>query len=238
MDNLILNCKPDVKTMSSLEIAALTGKNHADVLRDVRKMLLELEIDESRFAGVYLGGNGEQRKLFNLDREHTDCLLTGYSAKARMLVIKRWHELEAQQAPAFAIPSTLSGALMLAAQQAEQIEAQQAALALAAPKVAFVEKYMESTAGSRGFREVCKLLEVKEPLLREFMRAQGIMYRLAGKWVPSAPHLDAGRFEIKEGVNSGTGHAFSQALFTSKGVEWIAGVWARHCVKQVCGVAA
>lgn len=231
-------CKGEVKTMSSQEIAALTGKNHADVLRDVRKMLLELEVDESRFAGVYLGGNGEQRKLFNLDREHTDCLLTGYSAKARLLVIKRWHELEAQQAPSFQIPDTLSGALMLAAKQAEQIEAQQAQLALAAPKVEFVQNYVAANTGSKGFREVCKLLNVKEPAFREFLTEQGIMYRLGGVWTPSAQHMTAGRMEVKAGVNTGTSHAFNRALFTPKGVEWIAGAWARHCVKQACGVAA
>jgi hypothetical protein len=59
-----------------------------------------------------------------LDRELTDCLLTGYSVVLRNRVIKRLRELEEQQAaPAFSIPSTLSGALRLAAEQAEQYEA-------------------------------------------------------------------------------------------------------------------
>lgn len=42
-------------TMDSREIAAMTGKNHADVCRDIRKMLADLETDESRFAFVYPG---------------------------------------------------------------------------------------------------------------------------------------------------------------------------------------
>lgn len=88
-----------VQMMSSLEIAELTGKNHFDVLRDIRKMLVDLELGESSFAGSYFSEQNKEMPLFNLDREHTDCLLTGYSAKARMLVIKRWHELEAKQAP-------------------------------------------------------------------------------------------------------------------------------------------
>ncbi|WOJ89904.1 hypothetical protein RZS28_00890 [Methylocapsa polymorpha] len=40
--------------MSSLEIAGLTGKRHADVLRDTRKMLNELGIGERNFASSYL----------------------------------------------------------------------------------------------------------------------------------------------------------------------------------------
>ena len=36
-------------TMSSLEISKLTGKEHKNVLRDIRTMLEELEITELRF---------------------------------------------------------------------------------------------------------------------------------------------------------------------------------------------
>lgn len=57
-----------VKTMSSREIAELTGKNHSDVLRDVRKMLLELELGESSFAGSYLSEQNKAMPMFNLDR--------------------------------------------------------------------------------------------------------------------------------------------------------------------------
>ena len=40
-------------TMSSLEIAKLTGKDHKNVLADVRKMLEELEITDLNFQGSY-----------------------------------------------------------------------------------------------------------------------------------------------------------------------------------------
>ena len=41
-----------------------------------------------------MDSTGRSLPCFNLDREHTDCLLTGYSASMRMAVIKRWRELE------------------------------------------------------------------------------------------------------------------------------------------------
>ena len=59
-------------------------------------------------------------QYFNLDKKHTDCLLTGYSAKARMNVISRWHELESKQQPQ--IPTNFAEALQLAADQAKQLE--------------------------------------------------------------------------------------------------------------------
>lgn len=98
-------------TMSSLEIAKLTGKRHDSVIRDIRNMLGELESDLHSFEEIYKDQGGRTYPCFNLDRHHTECLLTGYSAKMRMAVIKRWHELEegVRRAPDKAIIESLSG---------------------------------------------------------------------------------------------------------------------------------
>lgn len=83
-------------SMTSREIADLTGKRHADVMRDVRKMLTELEIEQNavlRFDNS--GANGRRVDFFELDKDLTMTLVTGYNAKLRMAVIKRVGELEA-----------------------------------------------------------------------------------------------------------------------------------------------
>lgn len=41
------------KTMSSLEIAKLTGKQHKDVLRDIRKILDDAGIQSAQFCADY-----------------------------------------------------------------------------------------------------------------------------------------------------------------------------------------
>ncbi|WP_193246712.1 Rha family transcriptional regulator [Vibrio navarrensis] len=99
---IIRDCQP---TMSSREIAELTGKRHPDVKRDIENMMKDLEVDVSRFAHIYLDSMNRKQTEYMLDRDHTECLLTGYSAKARMKVIKRWHELENTNQPK---PSELS----------------------------------------------------------------------------------------------------------------------------------
>ena len=135
-----------VKTMSSREIAELTGKNHSDVLRDVRKMLVDLELGESSFAGSYLSEQNKAMPMFNLDREHTDCLLTGYSAKARMLVIKRWHELEAMQDPLpIALPTNYITALeaLLESKKAEALLEEKLVIAAAYLKSQFAKDRLE-----------------------------------------------------------------------------------------------
>lgn len=86
------------RTMSSVEIAELTGKLHKNVLADIRAMLAELELSSAEFSAQYRDSTGRSLPCFNLDREMTDTLLTGYSAKMRLAVIKRWRELEVQVA--------------------------------------------------------------------------------------------------------------------------------------------
>lgn len=92
-------------TMSSLEIAALTGKEHKNVLADIRKMLNELELTAAEFSAAvnYVGNNNAQltRETFNLPKHECMVLVTGYSIKLRSAVLRRWQELEdAQRAPA------------------------------------------------------------------------------------------------------------------------------------------
>lgn len=84
-------------TMSSREIANITGKRHDNVKRDILAMLKELKADALNFEDIYLDGRNREQVQYQLDREHTDCLLTGYSAPMRMKVIRRWRELEQQQ---------------------------------------------------------------------------------------------------------------------------------------------
>ncbi|MDH0023892.1 Rha family transcriptional regulator [Pseudomonas monteilii] len=82
--------------MSSREIASLTGKRHDNVKRDVLAMLKDLKVDPLTFEDIYLDGRNREQVQYLLDREHTDCLLTGYSPALRMKVIRRWRELEGQ----------------------------------------------------------------------------------------------------------------------------------------------
>jgi len=84
-------------SMSSREIASVTGKRHANVKRDIAAMLKELKLDVLSFECIYLDGQNREQVEYMLDRDHTDCLLTGYSAPMRMKVIRRWRELEKQQ---------------------------------------------------------------------------------------------------------------------------------------------
>lgn len=112
----------------------------------------------------------------------------------------------------------------------EQKQRLQVELAAAAPAVEFVGRYVQST-GLMTFRQVAKLLKVKEPEFRQFLHSEKIMYPLNGEWTAHAQHIEAGRFRVCAGTAANS-HAYSAAKFTPKGVEWVAGELAKWQLKQ------
>lgn len=71
-------------TMSSLEIAELTGKQHKHILTDIRKMFTNLEIDAAKFTAQYKDTTGRSLVMFNLTKELTDILLDRYKGLNRI----------------------------------------------------------------------------------------------------------------------------------------------------------
>jgi len=82
-------------TMTSREIAELTGKDHKHVLTDIRKMLEELGIDSAGFSAEYKDTTGRMLPAFGLPKRETMILVSGYSITMRAKIIDRWQELEA-----------------------------------------------------------------------------------------------------------------------------------------------
>jgi phage regulator Rha-like protein len=96
MNKLNLISNNELK-MSSRDIADLTGKKHSHVKRDIDKMCSEInppEVESSTFEH-----RGNIYTQYHLDKNLTLCLISGYSAKLRMAIIKRWDELENNTSP-------------------------------------------------------------------------------------------------------------------------------------------
>lgn len=212
MNNLSIS-NNEVLTMSSLEIAELTEKQHKHVIADIRKLCFSLDIDSAEFSAQYKDQSGKANRSFELPKRECLILISGYNVKLRASIIDRWQELETNQQPQ--IPTNFAEALQLAADQAKQLE-------LAAPKVAFVDNFVESS-GTKTFRQVAKILKVNERLFRAFLSAEGFMYKIGREWTAYQKHIDAGRFSCTVGEKNG--HAFTECKFTPKGIEYIAGKW-------------
>ena len=82
------------QTMSTLEIAKLTGKRHDHVMRDAQKMMEQLNIHAPQFWGSYKTKQGNEYGLFNLPKRETLILVSGYNVELRAKIIDRWEFLE------------------------------------------------------------------------------------------------------------------------------------------------
>jgi len=94
-------------TMTSREIAELTGKHHHHVLRDIDNLISTLDpnLVFGFQSSTYTAGDPPREyRQFVLDRDSAYCLIAGYEPNSRMRIIKRWQELEAQAA----LPQVLS----------------------------------------------------------------------------------------------------------------------------------
>lgn len=95
----------DVK-MTSLDISTITGKMHADVMKDIRKEIKALgeEIAQGIFPlGSYKDKNNQDRPCYKFGRDGAMQLALKYDAKTRYKVIKRIDELESGSKPSYMI---------------------------------------------------------------------------------------------------------------------------------------
>ena len=112
--------------MTSLEIAEITGKEHKNVLADIRSEIESIEKEglstELIFKlSEYKDSTGRKLPMYTFGREGAMQIATRYSAAIRRKLIMKLEELENK----IKVPTTLKEALQLALEQQEKLEKQQ-----------------------------------------------------------------------------------------------------------------
>lgn len=81
------------QTMTSIEIAELTGKRHDHVMRDIRRMMLELAGPKnggSDFESYYKDVTGRRLPCYRLERRECMILVAGYSIMLQARTFQDW----------------------------------------------------------------------------------------------------------------------------------------------------
>ncbi|MEY4764323.1 MAG: hypothetical protein RI907_996 [Pseudomonadota bacterium] len=112
LHQIALSGRDAAMRMTSREIADLAGKEHKNVLADIRKVLADLGMTSAEFSADVPDGYGRPQPGFKLPKRETLILVSGYSVAMRAKIIDRWQELEAQVVAR--IPQTMPEALRLA----------------------------------------------------------------------------------------------------------------------------
>lgn len=216
-----MNKNSSVLTMSSREIADLVESRHDSVKRTIERLQDKGLIQLTPMVEVknHLGQVVTEYQLIKRD---TYVVVAQLSPEFTARLVDRWQELENQQMPQ--IPQTLSEALRLAADQAEQIERQNLLLEQQLPKVEFVQRYVE-VGTTKSLRETAKILRVPERAMIDCLVGDGLLFRQSGNLLPYQKYHAKGLFDVKTGTTE-YGHNYTQTRVTSKGIEYIASRYA------------
>lgn len=87
-------------TMSSREIADITGKQHAHVMEAIRNMEPAwVKISQSNFRlAEYIDAQGKPRPMYELTQEETLYVATKFNDESRAKLVLRWRDLETGKA--------------------------------------------------------------------------------------------------------------------------------------------
>jgi phage antirepressor YoqD-like protein len=202
-------------TMSSREIAALVRSKHGDVKRSAER-LNAAGILTAPLAQFDFEHNGNVYQEYRFNKRDSLVLVARLSPEFTAAVVDRWQELENTAL----IPQTLPEALRLAADMAEQNAQLSFKVQQDAPKVAFVNHYVEA-GGAKSLRETAKILNMPEKAMIDALIRDRVLFRQSGNLLPHALRQREGLFTVKTGT-SDFGHAYTQTRVTPRGVQWIA----------------
>ncbi|MDS4031428.1 MAG: phage regulatory protein/antirepressor Ant [Candidatus Contendobacter sp.] len=209
-------------TMSSREIAELTGKRHDNVMRDVEAQLTELLGDGGllKFEDTYQNGqNGQSYRMYRLPKRECLIVVSGYSVELRARIIDRWMELESAPSGTFDLAVMTSAALRELAAKVEECALLGARVIEMQPKADFYDH----VAGSEALfdrADAAKLLRTGPKRLWASLREWKVV-QASGS--PYQKYFDAGYFRLVPVlVHKGEySIPYQQTMVTGKGLTWL-----------------
>jgi phage antirepressor YoqD-like protein len=213
-------------TMSTREVAELTGKSHDNVLRDARGLFASgvLKSEETTYRHPQ---NGQLYPEFILDQRDCLVLVSGYNAKIRAKIIDRWQELESRVVGQLQIPASFAEALRLAADQAEQNLQLQQVIAKQAPKVEALHR-LAKTHGDVCITTAAQIIGIRPTNLFAWLNQNRWIHRRTAhsSWVAYQPRLNNGWLKHKlVKVGGGEGQdikVIEQVMVTRSGMVTLA----------------
>lgn len=193
MNNITLS----PEKMSSKRIAEKTGKQHSNVLRDIRTMLDELEKDDSNLNHgeyeVVTDSRGYTSEI-KLNERLSLCLGTGYSIPLRMAIIDDWAEMKAnQQTGMLSREQKIAEALMLTQ---EIIAEKDTEIKQLKPKAEFTDIVLKS-ATCHTVTEIAKELGMTAIELNKRLCERGIQFKHRDNYVLYAQYSKRGYTETE-----------------------------------------
>lgn len=203
----------NTKGMTSLQIAETTGKNHKDVLRDIRN-LLDRGASERNFALTSYGDKqGKERPMYELTPKGCLLLASGYDIVLREKIIDKLEEYQQKERttitalPDFTNPAEAARAWaeqfelkQLEAKRADEAESQVLALTqeieTMQPKVSYYDTILanKSTVVTTQIAQDYGMSAIK---FNQTLNALHIQHKVNDQWILYAEYLSQGYVQSK-----------------------------------------
>lgn len=224
-------------TMSTREIAEVCKKRHDNVVRDTENMLDELKLSRLSFEGAYQDAQNKARKCYNLPRDLTMTLATGYSIPLRKRLVDRLDEIEGilRNRPAldYSDPQVLLGVVN---HLQGQVVAKDAVIAHQGERLTKLDR-IEGAVGNLTVTEAAKVLKVKPRFLTNFLCGERWIYKRpnSGHWLAYQSmipkFLDHRDHTYKD--DDGETHFVTYAVVTPAGMVKLAAMLEAHFAGSV-----
>ena len=210
MANDLIQFGESRQTMSSLEIAKLTGKPHNDVMKAIRAMEPSwVKVSEGNFSlASYKDAQGKERPCYELTK--TECLYvaTKFNDEARAKLVLRWEELEQKQRaqmlhlPDFTNPAEAARAWaqeyeqkQLLAIENKRLEEENIQLAIENQELKNDKNYLDLIMRSKALLTVSQIAQdygMSGKAMNKQLAQMGIQYSINGQWILYAKYKDCG----------------------------------------------
>ena len=209
MENGIVRTR-EHQTMTSLEIAQLTGKPHNDVMKAIRAMEPAWKkISEGNFSlTTYNDAQGKPRPCYELTK--TECLYvaTKFNDEARAKLVLRWEELEKKartnmvQLPDFTNPAEAARAwakkyeeTLLLTHENVRLENENLLLLTENQELKHDKNYLDIIMRSKALLTISQIAQdygMSGKALNKKLSDMGIHYSCNGQWILYAKYKDRG----------------------------------------------
>lgn len=192
MEVLTLKEKTGELRMSSREIVELTGKEHKNVLRDIRNMEPAWEkVNGLKFELIeYLDSRGRKKLEYQLNKEESLYVATKYNDETRAKLIMRWKQLEVENmelksklnSKTYTIPEDYAEALLRIVDHVRTEKELTNKIKEDAPKVEYYTKVMASTDTVTA-TTIAKDYGMTAAKFNALLHNLGVQFKQDGQWV-------------------------------------------------------
>ena len=214
MERELIQFGESQQTMSSLEIARLTGKPHNDVMKAIRAMEPAWEkVQQGKFSllqKTYDLPNGGHKQQPYYELTKTECLYvaTKFNDEARAKLVIRWEELEKQaRTSMIALPNfedPAEAAMAWAKEYKEKkvldienkrLEDENVMLAAENQELKHDKNYLDLIMRSKALLTISQIAQdygMSGKALNKKLADMGIQYSINGQWILYAKYKDCG----------------------------------------------